>query len=794
MKKTLLVLLSALFIFALSACKSDIPEVAEPKEEKKILSTPEEDFDYIINGDHVNIKKYTGTESVVVIPERIEEKRIGNISVGFLKDSGVTEVTFPSYFTDFTGISGCDTLEIIHLSSALEKVIEPFRFSRNLPFRFCRNLMEIDVEEGGAYKTEDGVLYTADGKAIVAYPCGRTGSFTVPEGVETVERLAFSNSSLSEIILPDSLETINDYGFFGAAKLGTITVPSSVRYIGYLAFSESGIKEAILSEGLEEIDYSAFKNTDIKELYIPASVKKCGSRIADDDVQISVSYPTEGMKELIEMNNVIFRDETLLEEAFRMSENLIDTDRYWVKGTVFTDLTGDGFPEAVIVESNGDLCFCFYRADLKKWVKINMWYLNDYSENDISFPVYHLYYDRETDTYSYYSETKSVYHYYNLPSNEPVLYQQRVLLTDDGIEVVELYNDEIKDLSDAEIIKTFDLNEILSEYNSDCNDILKKFIAITDRFSEQPGGAAFEKALNVNGKSVEEYPYFDGFYPDKYRISVMGADVLRGEKLDGVYWEDSALVFDNAVIDAKGESHIIECTDIDNLTIKLIGENKIVSDSDCSLIKNTDISITFDGTGSLEAPKMEAYKIILTEGVKITVNEQLVSEDETVGVIANYTIIGKYGVIAQRLSIIEGAQLNCRNICVGSLSIIDNAYAEFKKAVVSFVWLSGNSIMNAVSDIGNAVMYVKEITASDNARLYADSLQSGSDPIYFDNIGYKVEIHNNGILEINGNSNGTALSLASANAGTLIVNDNGKVIINGIVTYTYSNNRENNDQ
>lgn len=796
MKKTLLVLLSALFILALSACKSDISgeseneSESESEEKQQISAASEEDFDYIINGDHVSIKKYIGIESIVVIPETIEKKRIGSISVNFLKDSGVTEVTFPSYFMDFTGISGCGSLEKIHLSAALEKVTEPFRF--------CRNLRVIDVEDGGAYKTSDGILYTADGKSLVAYPCGRTGSFAVPEGVETVEKFAFSNSSLSEIILPDSLKAINDYCFFGAEKLESVTVPSSVRYIGYLAFSESGIKEAVLSEGLEEIGDSAFKNTDIKELYIPDSVIKCGRDIADDDVRISASYPTAGMKELIELDNVIFRDETLLEEAFRMAEKIVSIKGIHLKGIVYSDLTGDGFPEAVEVYKDGTLCFLAYRSDLKRW-ESSRWLYTNYSEDNGTFPVYYLCHDEETDTFSYYSEALPDYKYLYwsgftesgffeiAETGGNVFYQHRVSFTDNDVDACILQDDEIKELSDAENIKTFDLNEILSEYDTDYNDELKKFTVLTDKFTEQPNGAVFEKTLTVNGKSVDEYPYFDGYYPNNVQLTVTGLDILRGGKLDGVYWEDNALVFDNAVIDANGESHIIECADIDDLTIKLIGENKIVSDSDCSLIKSTVISVIFKGTGSLEAPKIEAYEIILTEDVKIKVNEELVSEDETVGIIAYKTIIGKYGVIAAKLLLSEEARLDCNNICVSCFALSDNAHAELKKAAVGSVQLSGGSAVNAVNDSGNTIMYVREITVSDNSRLYADSLRSGSDPIYFDNRGYAVNLRDNGILEINGDSDGTALSLASERAGTLIINDNGKVIINGTVTYTHLN-------
>lgn len=136
-----------------------------------------------------------------------------------------------------------------------------------------------------------------------------------------------------------------------------------MRFIGYSAFSGSGIKEVTLWEGLEEIESSAFEKTGIKELYIPASVTKCGYYLADEAVHISASYPIEGIKYLIQRENVIFRDETLLEEAFRMAEKELlnnSSEILETKGTVFTDLTGDNFPEAVQLLNDSALYFYCY--------------------------------------------------------------------------------------------------------------------------------------------------------------------------------------------------------------------------------------------------------------------------------------------------------------------------------------------------------------------------------------------------------------------------------------------------
>lgn len=769
MKKLLYVLFSLLLILALSGCKSDADDNEPEETERPFIIASEEDFEYAVSGDRVNIKKYIGSESVVVIPARIEGLKIDRIAVDFLADSGVKEITFPSYFKNFTGISGCDSLEIIHLPYTLEKITDPFRF--------CLNLKEIDVEEGGAYKTVDGVLYTADEKTLVAYPCGRTGSFTVPEGVEEIEKFAFSNSSLSEIILPDTLKTIADYGFLDAKKLDKITVPSSVRFIGYSAFSGSGIKEVTLSEGLEEIESSAFEKTDIKELYIPASVTKCGNYLADEAVHISASYPIEGMKYLTQHENVIFRDETLLEEAFRMAENsLIDNDAEWIEGTVFTDLTGDGFPEAVMANNHGILCFYFYQADLKSWESSGWWFLREYSEDSgISFPVYYLCYDQESDTYSYYSEPQTVLLHGTCGFEETVVYQQSISFTENGVESFDLYDDEIRERSDSEIIKTFDINKILSEYNFDFNDTYNKFVIVTDRFSEKPNGNVFEKILPVNGKTVNEYPYYESFYPDGIRLSVTGIDVLRGEKLDGVYYRDNSLVFDNAVIDANGEKIIIRSSGIYPLKVELIGNSKIISDSPCSLFSG-EANIVFKGSGSLETPNIKTESsVTLTEGAKLIESQEIMSSPTD-----------EYGFNSPSLSLTGDSYIEFRSLNTDSLYLSENSHAELKKAEFGYVTLSDNSSMNIINDLpdnsyrgGAAIYTVRGITINDNARLYADNSGQDDDTIFFYYHNDTMKISGNGTLEINGNPYSYGVNLEESVFGRLSVNDNGRVIVNG---------------
>ncbi len=106
-------------------------------------------------------------------------------------------------------------------------------------FDACTALTDIHVAEGGsAYKSIDGVLYTADGKSLVCYPRGKTAeSFTTPNGVTTIGQDAFYyNDNIKSIALSEGVTTIGNTAFLFCKSLTTVSIPGSVTGIGNDAF------------------------------------------------------------------------------------------------------------------------------------------------------------------------------------------------------------------------------------------------------------------------------------------------------------------------------------------------------------------------------------------------------------------------------------------------------------------------------------------------------------------------------------------------------------------------------
>lgn len=151
----------------------------------------------------------------------------------------------------------------------------------------------IVAEENEAYSAVDGVLCNADKTKLYAYPNGKPEtSYNVPDGIVTIGDGAFYQAPLTEIILPETVETlgysafsdckqlttlilpqslrnINDHAFSGCSALKSLTVPSQVQRIGNEAFEGcSGLTEITFQTRTAEIGAGLFWDCNsLKEIY-----------------------------------------------------------------------------------------------------------------------------------------------------------------------------------------------------------------------------------------------------------------------------------------------------------------------------------------------------------------------------------------------------------------------------------------------------------------------------------------------------------------------------------------------
>lgn len=89
---------------------------------------------------------------------------------------------------------------------------------RTNSFMMQQNLQSVTVALGNtAYKSVDGVLYTADGKELVFYPLAKAGEhFAIPSTVKTVGNYAMHNAqNLQTVFIPASVANLASYSLTG---------------------------------------------------------------------------------------------------------------------------------------------------------------------------------------------------------------------------------------------------------------------------------------------------------------------------------------------------------------------------------------------------------------------------------------------------------------------------------------------------------------------------------------------------------------------------------------------------
>lgn len=256
--------------------------------------------------------------------------------------------------------NGCKCLETVHLPGTLEslsysmfeqcvklkhvfinrgklKTIESFAFinctslnSFAIPstvtrigeniFRNCQSIQRIVVDGSNEnYKAVDGVLFTNDGKGLIAYPPGNSRTdYSIPDGVEYIGNSAFYNArNLKRVYFPNSLKSISHIGFRGCSGLSEITLGNQLSSIGNGAFWDCTMLETVTMntktkytiENRPEDSYNSFMpNVQLNKLDIVPissnSVLSSSSNFKVTNFMMVTNDISARVNEVIDTNNV----------------------------------------------------------------------------------------------------------------------------------------------------------------------------------------------------------------------------------------------------------------------------------------------------------------------------------------------------------------------------------------------------------------------------------------------------------------------------------------------------------
>ena len=105
-------------------------------------------------------------------------------------------------------------------------------------FYGCTNLSAINVEATNTkYASADGVLFSHAMDSVKICPAGKTGQYTIPSSVVSINYSAFDGcTNLTSIIIPATITTIGNYAFEYCTGLTEVVIPKNVSTIGSAAF------------------------------------------------------------------------------------------------------------------------------------------------------------------------------------------------------------------------------------------------------------------------------------------------------------------------------------------------------------------------------------------------------------------------------------------------------------------------------------------------------------------------------------------------------------------------------
>lgn len=281
-----------------SAAADTTTTVSETEETETETATeaPEEitsgEYTYHIDEEYGGavITAYEPKEKDVILPEKIDGVTV--VGLGdfiFNEQSQIETITIPK--------------NVCHIGASAF---------------YGTSIKEFFVEEGHSmYKTEDGILFSKDGIALIAYPPKKQDeSYVVPEGVEElyhgcfasntyikdiklpntlkyIDTWAFAYTIIEQMEIPDTVTSIQSYAFAYMKRLTSIKTPPNLSVVESATFAGcSNLGDVTLNEGLIEIGQSAFAGTAVRSIVIPTTVeyiRYCALGYSED---LQTSYST----------------------------------------------------------------------------------------------------------------------------------------------------------------------------------------------------------------------------------------------------------------------------------------------------------------------------------------------------------------------------------------------------------------------------------------------------------------------------------------------------------------------
>ena len=246
--------------------------------------------------------------------------------------SKLTDITLPSGLKEIAEETFYDCASLVEID-----IPETVEVIGKEAFRICKSLAQVNIPasvkvigknafigctsvtaynvaaENAVYSSADGIIYgpyqspydenyssPVTDKTLIQYPAGKADTsctveadtlvigdcafgssknltaVTLPEGLKRIDAYAFSESAITQVVIPSSVTKIGKLAFAKCASLKNITIPASVTDFDS-AFYMSGLESVTLASGIRTVSPKAFEGcAALTSVSIPTSVEKIG--------------------------------------------------------------------------------------------------------------------------------------------------------------------------------------------------------------------------------------------------------------------------------------------------------------------------------------------------------------------------------------------------------------------------------------------------------------------------------------------------------------------------------------
>lgn len=213
-------------------------------------------------------------------------------------------ITFIGYAqqppVDFSATTDGGQLFYYHIIDATNHYVEVTQPSRDYPYTYTFTGQHVTLPST-VIDSNTGITYTITKIGDYGLEHASMASLTLPATIKTLGEWSLMRTTLGTLNLPEGLETIDQGAFFISNGLKTLKIPSTVRNFGGACFCQmvdlekmEGLKELKLEkipgqfffcnyklkmsldflQDVKEIGFSAFGQTPITSVTLPASVEK----------------------------------------------------------------------------------------------------------------------------------------------------------------------------------------------------------------------------------------------------------------------------------------------------------------------------------------------------------------------------------------------------------------------------------------------------------------------------------------------------------------------------------------